>query len=270
MLRAPGEGRKCGRHPGHHTASLCAGRGARHMLQLQRTPGHVQHPWQGAGRVQKQPTDLYNPLLLPLCRPRAAVWPPSSLCKQHFNYKGGSSRYLLQRCPLSGQQQLRVERHPPSRNTGGAVSRKQGPRLLFLSDVTPLHRYLLSPPQGRRRRRCLTALWRLQGPLQPQHLQGRRTTVQEPPASLKTQAAGTIARADTNTPRWPSVQLGQLFLVQVGLPIPAFSETDTKKQGGKIKENQVSISHGWPQRAKPGLFRGYLTHGRGSRATLRH
>lgn len=142
----PGEGRGGRGHPWASHCVLCAGRGARHMLQLQRTLDTHSIPGRVRPCLQSSPRIFANPLLLP-CRPRAVVWPPSSLCKQHFNYKGGSSRYLLQRCPLSGQQQLRGNGHPSFQKHRGAVSRKQGPRLLSLSDVTSLlHRYLLSLP----------------------------------------------------------------------------------------------------------------------------
>lgn len=60
------------------------------------------------------------------------------------------------------------------------------------------------------------------------------------------------------------VQLGQLFLVQVGLSIhPLLVAKLTQRNGGEGKENQVSISHGWPLRGKAGLHHGRLTHGRG-------
>ena len=81
-------------------------------------------------------------------------------------------------------------------------------------------------------------------------------------------AAGMTPRADTYTPRlpscaaWPAVsRLGWSAYTPASC-----SETDTKKQGGKKKENQVSISHSWPLRGKAGLFHGCLTHSRGSRA----
>ena len=83
-------------------------------------------------------------------------------------------------------------------------------------------------------------------------------------------ATGTTARADTNTPRlpscaaWPAASRPGWSVYTTA----SCSETDTDKETGgkKRKENQVSIPHSWPQRATAGLFHGYLTHGRGSRA----
>lgn len=54
-------------------------------------------------------------------------------------------------------------------------------------------------------------------------------------------ATGTTARADTNTPPYLRVQLGQLLLVQVGLsihPLLVAKLTQTKKQGGEKKERK--------------------------------
>ena len=115
----PGEGWGGGGHPWASHCVLCAGRGARHMLQLQRTLDTHSIPGRARPCLQSSPRIFANPLLLP-CRPRSSR---SGLRAAYVNStlitRAAAADTYCSAVPCLGSNSSEGTATPPSRNTGG-------------------------------------------------------------------------------------------------------------------------------------------------------